>query len=293
MSKHLVSDELWAAIEPLLPSERPKPKGGRPRRDDRVALSGIVFVLRSGVSWEMWPTRGGLLGDDLLATPARLAREWCLGAAPPRAPRALGRGGAAGLEPSRARQQHGGGKKGGAETGPNPTDRGKPGTKRHLVVDRRGTPLGVRLSPANRHDSLMLAPTLDAVPGVRHGRGRPRKRPKKLHADKAYDGRRCRTECRARSIMPRIARRGVETSERLGRHRWVVERTFAWLNRFRRLAIRLTSDAPTSTQPSSPSAAPSSASIRSDGFVRCYKTDPGPPDWGRPGARRPSPSSSP
>ena len=84
----------------------------------------------------------------------------------------------------------------------------------------------------------MLAPTLDAVPGVRRGRGRPRKRPKKLHADKAYDHRRCRKECRARSIAPRIARRGVETSETLGRHRWVVERTLAWLNRFRRLTIR-------------------------------------------------------
>jgi hypothetical protein len=60
----------------------------------------------------------------------------------------------------------------GAETGPNPDGSwAKPGTKRHLVVDRRGTPLGVRLSPANRHDSMMLAPTLDAVPGVRHGRG--------------------------------------------------------------------------------------------------------------------------
>jgi transposase len=106
------------------------------------------------------------------------------------------------------------------------------------VVDRRGAPLGVRLSPANRHDSLMLAPTLDAVPGVRHGRGRPRRRPKKLHADKADDHRRCRAECQARSVQPRIARRGVETSERLGRHRWVVERTLAWLNRFRRLTIR-------------------------------------------------------
>ena len=106
------------------------------------------------------------------------------------------------------------------------------------MVDRRGTPLGVRLSPANWHDSVMLAPTLDAVPGVRHGQGRPRRRPKKLHADKAYDHRRCRKECRARSIAPRIARRGVETSEKLGRHRWVVERTLAWLSRFRRLAIR-------------------------------------------------------
>jgi transposase len=116
------------------------------------------------------------------------------------------------------------------------------------VVDRQGTPLGVRLSPANRHDSMMLAPTLDAVPGVRHGRGRPRKRPDKLHADKAYDHGRCRSECRKRAIKPRIARRRVDSSDRLGRYRWVVERTLAWLNRFRRLAIRLRSGAPTSTR---------------------------------------------
>jgi IS5 family transposase len=85
----------------------------------------------------------------------------------------------------------------------------------------------------------MLASALDAVPGVRTGRrGRPRRRPKKLHADKAYDHRRCRRECRQRGITPRIARRGIESSERLGRHRWVVERTLAWLARFRRLTVR-------------------------------------------------------
>jgi transposase len=86
---------------------------------------------------------------------------------------------------------------------------------------------------------MALAPTLDAVPGVRSGgRGRPRKRPAKLHADKAYDSRRCRKECRARGITPRIARKGIETSARLGRHRWVVERAFAWMDQFRRLATR-------------------------------------------------------
>ncbi len=85
----------------------------------------------------------------------------------------------------------------------------------------------------------MLAPTLDAVPGLRSGRrGRPRRRLNKLHADKAYDHRRCRRECRSRGIVPRIARRGIESSARLGRHRWVVERTFAWLNRYRRLTVR-------------------------------------------------------
>ncbi len=53
-----------------------------------------------------------------------------------------------------------------------------------------------------------------------------------------YDHRRCRRECRARSIQPRIARRGVESSARLGRHRWVIKRTFAWLARLRHLTMR-------------------------------------------------------
>lgn len=106
------------------------------------------------------------------------------------------------------------------------------------MVDAEGTPLGITLSSANRHDSVMLAATLDAIPRVRHGRGRPRRRPQRLHTDKAYDHRRCRVECRGRAILPRIARRGIETSDKLGRHRWVVERTLAWLNRFRRLSVR-------------------------------------------------------
>ncbi len=93
--------------------------------------------------------------------------------------------------------------------------------------------------PANQHDSQMLASVLDAIPALRNGRrGRPRQRPDKLHADKGYDYRRCRRACRTRGIQPRIARRGVESSQRLGPHRWVVERTHAWLNRMRRLAVR-------------------------------------------------------
>jgi transposase len=55
MAKELVSDELWEIIEPLLPPEAPKPKGGRPRVHDRAALSGIIFVLKSGIPWEMLP----------------------------------------------------------------------------------------------------------------------------------------------------------------------------------------------------------------------------------------------
>jgi transposase len=53
MAKELVTDELWETIEPLLPPEPPKPQGGRPRIGDRAALTGIVFVLKSGIPWEM------------------------------------------------------------------------------------------------------------------------------------------------------------------------------------------------------------------------------------------------
>jgi transposase len=55
MARELVTDELWETIEPLLPPESPKPQGGRPRIDDRAALTGIVFVLKSGIPWEMLP----------------------------------------------------------------------------------------------------------------------------------------------------------------------------------------------------------------------------------------------
>jgi IS5 family transposase len=106
------------------------------------------------------------------------------------------------------------------------------------VVDRRGIPLAVTLSAANVHDSKMLEATIDAIEPIRRPQGRPRKRPSKLDADKGYDFPRCRQALRDRSITPRIARRGVESSKKLGRHRWVVERTLSWLNRQRRLKVR-------------------------------------------------------
>ena len=106
------------------------------------------------------------------------------------------------------------------------------------MVDRNGLPLAVVLTGANVHDSRGLVPVVDALAPVRQRRGRPRKRPDKLHADKAYDFNRCRQDLRRRGMKPRIARRGVDSSQTLGRNRWVVERTFAWINQFRRLRVR-------------------------------------------------------
>jgi transposase len=59
MNKSLVSDELWRAIEPLIPPEPPKPKGGRPRVSDRACLTGIIFVLKTGLPWEYLPQEAG------------------------------------------------------------------------------------------------------------------------------------------------------------------------------------------------------------------------------------------
>jgi hypothetical protein len=87
---------------------------------------------------------------------------------------------------------------GGELTGPNPTDRGKPGSKYHLLADRHGIPLAADVSAANAHDSLLLEPVVDAVPAIKGPRGRPgrpRKLPTKLHCDKGTTtraaGRRC------------------------------------------------------------------------------------------------------
>jgi transposase len=87
----------------------------------------------------------------------------------------------------------------------------------------------------------MLAATLDAIPPVRRRRkpgGRPRRRPTKLHANKSYDHRFCRAECRRRGIVPSHRTAWHPGQPRLGRHRWKVERTLAWMARFRRLTIR-------------------------------------------------------
>ncbi len=73
MAKPILTDDLWQIIEPLLPSEPPKPKGGRPRLSNRAALTGILFVLRTGIPWEMLPPEMGC-GSGM--TCWRRLRDW-------------------------------------------------------------------------------------------------------------------------------------------------------------------------------------------------------------------------
>src|SRR6266849_2059276 len=201
--------------------------------------------VRDHLRIEDWDPLGGSsardgvrFGHDLLASVARMARSGSVGEAAQGSARRAWNPRPHRLVACEHRRLIRSCKKGGEETGPNPTDRGRPGSKHHLIVDREGVPLAVALTAANVHDSKRFATMFDAVPSIRSWRGAPRKRPAKLHGDKGYDMERCRRACRVRGIIDRIARKGIESKERLGRYRWVVERDFAWLHRFRRLAVR-------------------------------------------------------
>ena len=125
-----------------------------------------------------------------------------------------------------------------AQTGPNPTDRAKLGSKRHLICDGRGVPLAILLTGANCNDSQQALALVDAIPFLQGERGRPRHRPDCVLGDRGYDAEPVRQGLRARHILPLLAMRNTNHGSGLGRWRWVVERTFAWLSQFRRLRVR-------------------------------------------------------
>jgi transposase len=177
MATALLPNALLELIEPLLPPAPSRPNGGRPRVSDRACLTGILFVLRSGIPWQMLPqelrcgsgmTCGRRLRDwqadgvwDLMhfALLNWLAREGDIDWS-----RAI-------VDNCTVRAVYGG-----MQTSPDPTDRGKRGSKRHLICDAQGVLLAVRLTGANRHDSQEALALVDAVPPSRvhvdgHGMG--------------------------------------------------------------------------------------------------------------------------
>jgi transposase len=130
------------------------------------------------------------------------------------------------------------GEKRGSATGPSPVDRARNGSKHHLLVEASGLPLAWTVTGGNRNDITQLIPLVERVPPVRGSVGRPRQRPERVTADRAYDHRPQRRELRRRGIKAEIARRKTEHGSGLGRARWVIERTFAWLHHFKRLLVR-------------------------------------------------------
>ena len=129
-------------------------------------------------------------------------------------------------------------KKRGTATGPSPVDRARNGSKQHLLVDATGIPLAWTVTGGNRNDVTQLVPLIERVPPVRGRPGRPRRRPERVTADRGYDSNALRDQLRERGIEPEIANRYLGHGSGLGRARWVVERTFAWLHNRRRLLRR-------------------------------------------------------
>jgi transposase len=214
----IVSDRLWGLVEPLLPKlERRFRYPGRRRLDDRAALQGILFVLHTGIAWRHLPLE---LGFGSGSTCYRPLDEWQqagvweqLHALLLAELRAAGE-----LEWS--------------------VDRARNGSKHHLLVDATGIPLAWTVTGGNRNDVTQLVPLLERVPPVRGRPGRPRRRPERVTADRGYDSNALRDQLRERGITPEIARRKTEHGSGLGRARWVVERTFAWLHKLKRLLVR-------------------------------------------------------
>jgi transposase len=236
----VLPDALWHRIQPLLLPPPARPRGGVPRRiPDRNCVGALVFMARTSTPWSLLPAKE--LGCGSPTTCWRRLDEWTkagvfdqlqvllldeLGAA---GRIDLGRvnfdsfslraveGGLDRREPGRSRQGR---------------VQAAPGRRARWAADLGDHELG------QRHDATMLEAVLEDIPAIRMPTGRRQRRPGKVHADKAYDHRRCHAYLRRRGIRPRIARRMIESSERLGRHRWTIERTGAWLGGFRRLRIR-------------------------------------------------------
>jgi len=229
-----VPDGLWELVEPLLPrTERRFRYPGRKRLGDRETLGGVLFVLYTGIAWRHLPLE---LGFGSGATCRRRLDEWQrTGVWDELHALLLARLHASGeIEWSRAvvDSSHVQAKKGA------PVDRGRAGSKHHLLVDATGIPLAYTVTGGNRNDVTQLIPLLDRVPAVKGRVGRPRQRPDQLVADRGYDHDKYRRQLRHRGITPLIARRKTKHGSGLGSVRWAVERTFAWLHHFKRLLVR-------------------------------------------------------
>ncbi|WP_327367535.1 IS5 family transposase [Streptomyces sp. NBC_01217] len=238
LSQRLVPDGLWELVAPLLPSFSSRPQGGGTAPlNERAVFTAVVYVLTSGCAWRHLPETFGVSP----ATAHRRFTAWTEAGLWRRLHRAvLDELGARGeldwtsaiVDAASVRAKRG------SLTGPNPVDRGKKGSKLHVLSEAQGLPLAVAVSGANLHDSQAFKPLILGIPAVRSRCGPRRRRPVKIRADKAYYSAEHLRWLRARNLVPRIARPGIESGERLGRHRWKIERSISWLFGYRRLTVR-------------------------------------------------------
>jgi putative transposase len=241
--KWRLPDQIWKRMRKLIPHWRPSPKGGRPALDERTVADGIYYVMRTGCPWKAAPPQFGS-GSSLhhyfqVWTKHRVFRRlWKQGL----------------LEYDRRRHIQWNWQTldgtmtkaplGGEKTGKNPTDRGKLGTKRSVLTDGRGVPLGIVIAGANAPDMRLAKETLDSIPVPRpHPKGNRRHH---LCLDKGYAFASVENVARRRGYTTHIPakRKKGEPEASHSKHpggkarRWVNERTHSWFNRFRRVLVR-------------------------------------------------------
>ena len=236
-----IPDEIWAKMAPLLPPRPEHPLGcHNPRVEDRAAMNAILFTLRTGCQWNAldatgictcssayrrfreWAKAGMFLEfwrQGLLTYDQWKGIDW----------RWQSMDGAMTKAPL-----------GGEKTGPNPTDRGKKGTKRSILVEGNGVPLGLVIAGANKNDFKLTRETIESIPIKRPA---PSESRQNLCLDKGYDYDEVRQLAEAFGYTAHIRCRGEEAQDlkravRKKARRWVVERTHSWMNRFRRLLVR-------------------------------------------------------
>lgn len=234
-----IPDDLWQKIQPLLPERKMAGAPGRPAVPFRQVLNGILYVLRTGCQWKAVPAQFGsgstihrrfqqwvragvfekLWAVMLDAYDEQIGIGWrwqSLDSASVKSPL------------------------GGSETGKNPTDRGKLGTKRHVLTDQEGVPIAVELSGAHRHDMKMTFMVIDSIVVEPPASGSRRRQ--HLCLDKGYDYPEIERGVKERGYCDHIRRRGEavvpEDQKQYPARRWVVERTHSWYNRFRKLLVR-------------------------------------------------------
>jgi transposase len=106
-----------------------------------------------------------------------------------------------------------------------------------VISDAQGTPLTLKVTAANVHDSVPAIDMLDNIPLIKGQRGRPRKRPDRFQGDRAYGSRSNKLSCIQRKVKPELASLRTPHGSGLGKTRWVIERTQAWYSFFRRLKV--------------------------------------------------------
>lgn len=235
-----VPDSLWLLIERLLPPEKALGTPGRPALRHRPVIDGILYVLRTGCQWKALRTEWFGASSSIHDR----SQTWCQAGIWKKifqvVLRFYDKRKGIRWQWQAIDSKSVAAPLGGEKTGKNPTDRGKQGSKRHLLVDARGAPLAIVVSGANAHDKTCAIAVLKA---------QLIKRPKTIYrvhhlcADKGYDYQDVRQSFSRRNYRVHIARRGLKVekipaSKRHPARRWVVERTLSWQNDFRSLRTR-------------------------------------------------------